>query len=100
MGYRINEELFDYFWALRQIGDMETTLPTPTVNPFPPVPTVDPLSRSVHSGDWHDKPLRWQVSFGGKRQLFTTKRDAVKFARHWRKVGNLNEAIRNWLAAS
>jgi hypothetical protein len=53
--------------------------------------TVSKLERAEHSGDWHDKPLRWQVAGpGNELQKFPTKRWATFYAkirRHSQKFG-------------
>jgi hypothetical protein len=50
-------------------------------------------------GDWHDKPLRYAVQWGSKRQLFSTKGDAVKYGRIWKRVkGDELAAIHEYAA--
>ena len=56
-------------------------------------PTVTKLDRATHCGDWHDAPLRWEVRVGTERQLFSTKREAIRFAGIWRREGCLFRAI-------
>jgi hypothetical protein len=44
-------------------------------------PTVNRLERAYHQGDWHDKPLRYEVIVSGElRQCFSTKKDATRYA--------------------
>lgn len=55
-------------------------------------PTIHRLACPVHCGDWHDKPLKWQVNWPGHQlspngQRFSTKKDAITFARLWKKAG-------------
>ena len=58
---------------------------------------VAPLDPPVHSGDWHDKPLRWTVTGEGKiTQHFRTKRDAQIWARVYAKTDSFNTAQREW----
>lgn len=40
-----------------------------------------------HSGDWHDKPLKWKVAGPGDEvQKFLTRKDADQYARLRRKM--------------
>lgn len=55
--------------------------------------TVEKMERSVHSGDWHDKPLRWIVRGPGGHQMFATKKDAMKFRSVYRMSDSLVQAI-------
>jgi len=50
-------------------------------------PTVSKLLSPVHAGDWHDRPMRWNVAWNGKNQMFSTKKDAQRYARIWKQVG-------------
>ena len=50
-------------------------------------PNIERLNSPVHCGDWHDKPLKWNVRWGSKNQMFATKKEAEQYARIWRKVG-------------
>jgi hypothetical protein len=60
--------------------------------------TVSELDRPIHSGDWHDKPLRWTVTGeGAQTQHFRTKRDAEAWARAYRDAATYNEASREWM---
>lgn len=58
-------------------------------------PAVTKLDRAIGTGDWHDAPLRWEVRVGTERQLFSTKREAIRFAGIWRRAGDLTTAIRD-----
>lgn len=55
--------------------------------------TVEKMESEVQSGDWHDKPLKWEVKGpGNERQMFSTKADASKYASIRRKSSSFNEA--------
>jgi hypothetical protein len=54
-------------------------------------PIVERLPSPVHCGDWHDKPAKWQTRWGSKNQIFSTRKDAERYARVWRRVGYTNE---------
>lgn len=61
--------------------------------------TVSKLARPEHCGDWHDKPLKWAVS--GPRsecQKFSTKRDALQYARIRRRFVDQLDAINAYRA--
>ncbi|NOS67039.1 MAG: hypothetical protein HOO67_01585 [Candidatus Peribacteraceae bacterium] len=62
--------------------------------------TVRPLKSPVRYGDWHDKPLRWEVSKGNRQQLFSLKSEAIKYARIWRKTADELTAINTFIARS
>lgn len=49
--------------------------------------TITRLERPEHCGDWHDKPLRWVVT-GAEIQKFSTKKDAMLWARSRRKAAS------------
>jgi hypothetical protein len=56
--------------------------------------TIAKLATEIHDGDWHDAPLRWQVAGPGTEiQNFSTKKDAMLYARIRRKSDS-------WQAAS
>jgi len=61
--------------------------------------TITKLSSPVHSGDWHDAPLKWAV-LGPltERQLFATKRDATIYKRLRKNAQNDFEATRAYIA--
>lgn len=72
------------------------TTTEPAVNPATPPATnmkntvevrVEKLPHPEHCGDWHDKPVRWNVICGSKNQKFSTKKDAETYARLWRRNG-------------
>lgn len=63
-----------------------------TARPF----LIERLQSPEHSGDWHDKPLRWKVN-GPEVQKFATKRDAKLWARFRSKM-SFNEAMTTYLA--
>ena len=51
----------------------------------------------VHDGDWHDKPSRYEVlGPGNERQVFSTKKGALKWRSIRRKCLTLTEAHRMW----
>lgn len=54
---------------------------------------ISKLPRPEHCGDWHDKPLRWQVA-GPDRELqkFSTKKDAMLYRRIRKHARDFNEA--------
>jgi hypothetical protein len=54
--------------------------------------SIEKLPSPEHSGDWHDKPLKWQVFVANKpefRQKFSTLRDCRLYARLVRTLGHL-----------
>lgn len=53
------------------------------------MPSLSKLPSPEHCGDWHDKPLRWQVATSANIQKFSTKADASRFKSLWRKHGFL-----------
>jgi len=60
--------------------------------------TITKLQHAIHSGDWHDAPLKWAV-LGPltERQLFATKRDATIYKRLRRSAQNDQQAQRAFL---
>jgi hypothetical protein len=51
---------------------------------------ISKLDRPVHAGDWHDKPLRWEVTSDAPwvhRQLMTTRKQARQWASCLRMAG-------------
>ncbi len=54
-------------------------------------PNILKLENPEHYGDWHDKPVRWNVVWNNKNQKFTTKKDALTYARIWKNVGFKDE---------
>lgn len=59
---------------------------------------IGKLAHNVLAGDWHDKPLRWEVRTGSERQLFSTRRDAALYARCRRMAGTESGAISLFLS--
>jgi hypothetical protein len=52
----------------------------------------------IACGDWHDKPLRYEVRGpDAELQLFSTKKDAMKYASLRRRAATQHEAIRKSL---
>lgn len=80
-------------------GDGRYSDPNALATALTPPPTngdvrVEKLDKPEHCGDWHDKPLRWQVL--GPRsecQKFSTKRDAQHYASIRRRKTDQLEAI-------
>lgn len=58
--------------------------------------TIERLPRPEHQGDWHDKPLRWIATVKGSVQKFSTKREAITWARCRNLCANDNEAFNMW----
>lgn len=54
-------------------------------------PSILKLESPKYYGDWHDKPVKWNVVWNNKNQLFATKKDAQTYARIWKKVGFKDE---------
>lgn len=54
---------------------------------------VSKLARPIHAGDWHDRPLRWQVDGLPEVQQFAAKADAVSWGRIRRKCASFEEAF-------
>lgn len=53
------------------------------------------LAAPVHSGDWHDKPLRWTVQGPGTElQNFVTKKDAMRYRSIRKRSFSFAEAIK------
>ena len=60
---------------------------------------ITKLVQPEHSGDWHDKPLRYAVfGPGAEVQKFCTKKDAESYRRIRRKSSSFHEASRKWCA--
>lgn len=54
------------------------------------------LDRPIQCGDWHDKPLRWEVASENQAniQRFSNRKHAELFARFWRNadfIGAMNQ---------
>lgn len=59
--------------------------------------TVSALATLVRSGDWHDKPLRYEVTGPlAEKMMFSTKRDAVTYASIRRRSASMVEAAREY----
>lgn len=59
---------------------------------------VTRMERERHAGDWHDKPLRWQVTGpDSELQQFSTKRDATLYARIRRRSRDFNSASNEYV---
>ncbi len=54
-------------------------------------PIIERLKSPLQVGDWHDKPVKWNVVWNNKNQMFSRKKDAEAYAKIWRKVGFKNE---------
>lgn len=62
--------------------------------------TISKLARPVQCGDWHDKPLRWQVAGPGTElQKFQTKAGATLYAKIRRRAASFLEAHAAYVAA-
>lgn len=60
---------------------------------------VEKLPHAVLAGDWHDRPLKWQVTTNtGERQLQATKADALLYARIRRTATSEVEAINTFVS--
>lgn len=61
---------------------------------------VLPLARPIHSGDWHDAPSKWQaVGPGTEVQQFSTKKDAMLYAKIRRHAKTFKEACDKYVLA-
>jgi hypothetical protein len=59
---------------------------------------IEKLDRPEHSGDWHDKPLRWRVvGPGAELQKFSTKSEATLYKRLRRKAKTFAEATQAYI---
>ena len=62
---------------------------------------IERLPHPEHYGDWHDKPLKWVVKGPGTElQKFSTKRDALLFARLRKGVDDMTEAYKAFLLST
>ena len=62
---------------------------------------ISKLPCAVHYGDWHDRPLKWLVTVSWdigppETQKFSTKRDALLYARIRRSCATEWQAIREF----
>jgi hypothetical protein len=73
--------------------NMNEILADPMKTPATTGPRIEKLACWIFAGDWHDKPLRWSVVWGSKNQLFSTKKNAERYARIWRRCGDELAAI-------
>lgn len=62
--------------------------------------TIERLPRPEHSGDWHDKPLRWAVRTGKEYQKFSTQKDARLYRRLRDSSPNEAAATRAYIDAA
>lgn len=65
--------------------------------------TVRKLERPEHSGDWHDKPLRWIAECANNplfTQKFSTKKDAMLWVGVARSVLDYKTAFGEWMRKS
>ena len=62
--------------------------------------TIQKLDTPIRSGDWHDRPLCWEV-VGPDQELqrFVTKKDAVTYRRCRKSAKSIGEASRMFLFA-
>lgn len=63
---------------------------------------IEKLPSPEHSGDWHDKPLRWIARCADRvfTQKFSTKRDAMLWASVARKAFDYRDAFGMWMEKS
>ena len=62
--------------------------------------TIQLLDRPIHSGDWHDKPLKWTVNGPNNEvQHFATKKDATLYKRLRRNAKDQSAAIELFVQA-
>ena len=62
--------------------------------------TIRLLKRPMHSGDWHDKPLKWTVNGPNNEvQNFVTKKDATLYKKLRRNAKDQLEAINLFVQA-
>lgn len=60
--------------------------------------TIQKLASPVRSGDWHDKPMRWEV-LGAERQMFATKKNATLWAKLRKASGSFNDTFMKYMQA-
>lgn len=59
---------------------------------------VQKMERKEHQGDWHDKPLGWEVlGPGDERQMFSSRNNARRYAAIRRKSVDFGEACRRYV---
>ena len=59
--------------------------------------TITKLERAEHNGDWHDRPLRWQVAGpDNELQKFSTKAEATLYAKIRRASVDAAQASRHY----
>ena len=59
---------------------------------------IEKLPHAVHAGDWHDKPLKWQVKGpGAELQRFSTLKDAKLWRKSRRMAGTFNGGMKLFL---
>ena len=67
-------------------------------NKMPKV-VVEKLPHILHDGDWHDKPLKWTTKGPNKEfQNFSTKKNALEYAKYRRRSESDLEAIQKYCA--
>lgn len=59
--------------------------------------TITKLDRPIHSGDWHDRPLRHQVT-GPEIQNFSTKKEALRWCSIRRKASSFSDALSKFVS--
>ena len=59
--------------------------------------TISKLATPVRCGDWHDRPLKWEVN-GAEKQLFATKKDALLWAKIRRHSASFLETFDKFVA--
>lgn len=59
---------------------------------------IEKLKRPEHSGDWHDKPLKWKVIGPGKElQKFSTKKEALLYRKIRQNCSSFLEACQQFI---
>lgn len=59
---------------------------------------VTRMEQPEHSGDWHDKPLKWRVDGPANEvQKFQTRKNAEQYATIRRHSADFNEAHRAYV---
>lgn len=64
---------------------------------------IEKLQHPEHSGDWHDKPLKWVALCAADSaftQKFSTRKDAELWARIANRHADFNGACAAWATAT
>ena len=88
------KEPVDLFVLWCRIIYMSNTTRRPKVN-------IARLERPVHAGDWHDAPSRWEAAGpANERQIFSTRKEAEKYARIRRRSADFTTAVNTFIATA